>query len=448
MNKQKEMTGLAPDLIIECGLLLTMADEDKPLKNVRLLIQGDRIIDIKGRDEWLPESNKCETIDAKDSLVMPGLVNSHSHAAMSIFRGYADDLPLNEWLFEKIFPAEAKYINPDTVYWGTLLACVEMIASGTTSVIDGYFYEDSAVKAIHESGLRAIISQGIIDFPAPGIPDPLKNLEVGKEFLEKWSDFSPLIKPGLFCHSPMTCSDRTISDAARLCQKHSVPLQIHLSETEEEVEETIRRTSKRPVTHLKELGILGPDLIAAHAIHLDNQEIDILAQNDTKVVHIPESNMKLSSGTARVSDMLKKGLTIGIGTDGCASNNNLDIFQEMDTAAKLGKITTMDPTATNAETVLRMATLWGAKVMRLDKVTGSIEKGKKADIIVIDMNSPHLVPLYNPVSQIVYSAKGSDVRDVIVNGRILIRDRKFLSLDPEGIMSKIRDIGRRIGGRG
>ena len=448
MNKQKEMTGLAPDLIIECGLLLTMADEDKPLKNVRLLIQGDRIIDIKGRDEWLPESNKCETIDAKDSLVMPGLVNSHSHAAMSIFRGYADDLPLNEWLFEKIFPAEAKYINPDTVYWGTLLACVEMIASGTTSVIDGYFYEDSAVKAIHESGLRAIISQGIIDFPAPGIPDPLKNLEVGKEFLEKWSDFSPLITPGLFCHSPMTCSDRTISDAARLCQKHSVPLQIHLSETEEEVEEIIRRTSKRPVSHLKELGILGPDLIAAHAIHLDNQEIDILAQNDTKVVHIPESNMKLSSGTARVSDMLKKGLTIGIGTDGCASNNNLDIFQEMDTAAKLGKITTMDPTATNAETVLRMATLWGAKVMRLDKVTGSIEKGKKADIIVIDMNSPHLVPLYNPVSQIVYSAKGSDVRDVIVNGRILMRDRKFLSLDLEGIMSKTRDIGRRIGGRG
>ena len=448
MNKQKEMTGLAPDLIIECGLLLTMADEDKPLKNVRLLIQGDRIIDIKGRDEWLPESNKCETIDAKDSLVMPGIVNSHSHAAMSIFRGYADDLPLNEWLFEKIFPAEAKYINPDTVYWGTLLACVEMIASGTTSVIDGYFYEDSAVKAIHESGLRAIISQGIIDFPAPGIPDPLKNLEVGKEFLEKWSDFSPLITPGLFCHSPMTCSDRTISDAARLCQKHSVPLQIHLSETEEEVEEIIRRTSKRPVSHLKELGILGPDLIAAHAIHLDNQEIDILAQNDTKVVHIPESNMKLSSGTARVSDMLKKGLTIGIGTDGCASNNNLDIFQEMDTAAKLGKITTMDPTATNAETVLRMATLWGAKVMRLDKVTGSIEKGKKADIIVIDMNSPHLVPLYNPVSQIVYSAKGSDVRDVIVNGRILMRDRKFLSLDLEGIMSKTRDIGHRIGSGG
>ena len=448
MNKQKEMTGLAPDLIIECGLLLTMADEDKPLKNVRLLIQGDRIIDIKGRDEWLPESSKCETIDAKDSLVMPGLVNSHSHAAMSIFRGYADDLPLNEWLFEKIFPAEAKYINPDTVYWGTLLACVEMIASGTTSVIDGYFYEDSAVKAIHESGLRAIISQGIIDFPAPGIPDPLKNLEVGKEFLEKWSDFSPLITPGLFCHSPMTCSDRTISDAARLCQKHSVPLQIHLSETEEEVEEIIRRTGKRPVSHLKELGILGPDLIAAHAIHLDNQEIDILAQNDTKVVHIPESNMKLSSGTARVSDMLKKGLTIGIGTDGCASNNNLDIFQEMDTAAKLGKITTMDPTATNAETVLRMATLWGAKVMRLDKVTGSIEKGKKADIIVIDMNSPHLVPLYNPVSQIVYSAKGSDVRDVIVNGRILMRDRKFLSLDLEGIMSKTRDIGHRIGSGG
>ncbi|MBW1765334.1 MAG: amidohydrolase family protein, partial [Deltaproteobacteria bacterium] len=175
---------------------------------------------------------------------------------------------------------------------------------------------------------------------------------------------------------------------------------------------------------------------------------DILAQNDTKVVHIPESNMKLSSGTARVSDMLKKGLTIGIGTDCCASNNNLDIFQEMDTAAKLGKITTMDPTATNAETVLRMATLWGAKVMRLDKVTGSIEKGKKADIIVIDMNSPHLVPLYNPVSQIVYSAKGSDVRDVIVNGRILMRDRKFLSLDLEGIMSKTRDIGRRIGSRG
>jgi len=433
-----------PDLIIEDGTLLTMVEGEKPLQHATLLIQGGRIADILSSGEERPSFKGAQVLDARDSIIMPGLVNAHGHTAMTLFRGLADDLPLKQWLFEKIFPAEAKHLNEESVYWGALLGCLEMIASGTTTVSDGYFYQDATARAFQKAGLRALIAQGVIDFPAPGVPDPTQNLVVGKKFIERWEHVSELIRPGLFCHSLTTCSDKTLQEAMRLSQEFSLPLQIHLSETEEEVEEVIRRTGIRPVLHLDRLELLNESLIGVHAVHLEDEEIELLARNKVKIVHSPESNMKLASGMARVTEMLKKGIVLGLGTDGCASNNNLDLFKEMDTAAKLSKVRTLDPVNMGAATVLKMATVGGAKVLGLEKEIGTIEVGKKADIITVDVNKPHLVPLYNPMSTIVYSASGSDVKDVIVNGRVLMKDRTFTALDAEEVMTEVQKISEKI----
>jgi len=278
------------------------------------------------------------------------------------------------------------------------------------------------------------------------VPNPKGNLAVGEEYIKRWLGYSDLIKPGMFCHSPLTCSDKTLKRAMEISRDFSLPLQIHLAETSEEVSEIERLTGKRPVRYLDVLDILDEGLIAAHAIHLSDDEMECLAKRGVKTVHVPESNMKLSSGVARVSEMVEWGLIVGLGTDGCASNNNLDLFQEMDSAAKLGKVFTLDPVNLDATTVLKMATSWGASLLGLEKEIGTIEVDKKADIIVIDQNSPHLVPLYNPLSTIVYSASGADVRDVIVNGRILLKDRTFLTLDPEEIIERVTAFGREIAG--
>lgn len=433
-----------PDIVIEGGTLLTMVDGEEPIRNALVHIKRDRIIDIKTYDKGYRRPDDVDVIHAKAGIILPGLVNAHSHTAMTIFRGFADDMPLKQWLFDKIFPAESKYLNPENVYWGTLLGCLEMIASGTTSFVDGYFFQDDTVRAVHRSGLRAIIAQGVIDFPAPGVGNPEKNIDIGREFIERWLRFSDLIIPGLFCHSPVTCSNKTLTNAMEISCDHSLPLQIHLSETPDDVEEIIERSGERPVQYLNRLGLLSNDLIASHSIHLRDDEIDLLSEKDVKIVHLPESNMKLSSGVARVSEMLKSGLTVGIGTDGCASNNNLDLFQEMDSAAKLGKVFTLDPVDMAAGTVLKMATSFGAKIMGLESEIGTIERGKKADIIVLDLESPHMVPLYDPVSLIVYAASGADVKDVIVNGKILLKERQFQTLDQDEIMERVKEIGLEI----
>jgi 5-methylthioadenosine/S-adenosylhomocysteine deaminase len=432
-----------PDIIIEGGTLITMVDGESPVDNMRIIIRENRIFDIVSSD-IRPCPKAVEIIDAGNCLIMPGLINSHSHLAMTLFRGYADDLPLNDWLYKKIFPAEASHLDPENVYWGSLLGCMEMIASGTTGLIDGYFFQDATARAVQDAGLRALVAQGVIDYPAPGVPDPEKNLIAGREFIERWLNVSDLITPGLFCHSPVTCSADTLRGAMDISMEYLLPIQIHLSETTYEVEEIIKRTGQRPVPYLKGLGMLKKSLIAAHSIHLNDNEIDLLCGAGVSIVHAPESNMKLASGVARIPEMLRRGMTVGIGTDGCASNNNLDLFKEMDSAAKLGKVFTGDPVNMDAGTVLKMATSHGAKIMGLENETGTIEKGKKADIIVVDLNSPHMVPLYNPLSAMVYSAEGSDVRDVIVNGKILMKGRKFQTLDQEKVMERVRAISIRI----
>jgi 5-methylthioadenosine/S-adenosylhomocysteine deaminase len=441
----KDIPHQEPDIIIEGGLLITMVNGEAPIDSARICVKGDRITDIDVADNLSPSPKAAEVIDASDCIVMPGLINAHCHIPMTLFRGSADDLPLKEWLYDKIFPLESKHLRPETVYWGTLLGCLEMIASGTTSLMDGYFFEEDAVRAVHKSGLRARMAQGVIDFPAPGVPDPGQNLIKATEFIEKWLGFSDLISPGMFCHSPITCSDKTLKRAMDISRGFSLPLQIHLSEASEEANEIITKTGQRPVHYLDKLGILDEGLIAAHAVHLTGDEIGLLAERGVRIVHVPESNMKLSSGVARIAEMVSLGMKVGLGTDGCASNNDLDLFREMDTAAKLGKVFAQDPENMDAATVVKMATSWGGAVLGIEEEVGTIEIGKKADIIVVDLRSPHLVPFYHPFSALVYSANGADVRDVIVNGRLLLRDRTYQTLDPDEIMERVRALTANFG---
>jgi len=449
----KEGCGLQTDhqragvsLVIEGGTAITMVKGESPIPGARIVVSDGRITQIgKINEVRLPRDDRVETIDATNAIVLPGLINAHSHAAMTLFRGLADDLPLKQWLFEKIFPAEAAVLNPETVYWGALLGCLEMIASGTTCFADGYFFQDQTVQAACSAGLRGIVAQGVLDFPAPGIPDPRENVRLAREFVEKWLGFSDLITPGIFCHSPLTCSIRTLRKALEVSKEHDLPLQIHLSETAEEVREILRRSGKRPVHCLDQAGLLDSSLIAAHGVHLDFDEMKRLAETGVKIVHVPESNMKLGSGVARVTDMTRCGITVGLGTDGCASNNDLDLFCEMGTAAKLAKVFDEDPLSLDAGTALGMATTGSAAVMGLEAEIGTLEKGKMADIIIVDAGEPHLCPMYDPVSALVYSANGSDVRDVIVNGRILMRDRAFTTIDADEVVGKVKEIGKRIG---
>ncbi len=439
------MVGTRPELIVEGGTVLTMTEENPIIPDGRVLIAGGRILAVEpGREPASSRNEGVPKLDARGGIIMPGLVNAHNHAAMSLFRGFSDDLPLQQWLFEKIFPAEAKHLNPESVYWGSLLSCLEMIASGTTCFADGYFFQDATVKAVQAAGLRGVLAQGVIDFPAPGVPDPAENLRTAAAFLDRWQGVSELIRPGVFCHSPLTCRPETLQKALEISRDRGSPLQIHLSETLAEVAETQKRHGRRPAQLLGEIGLLGPDLVAVHAVHLDEAEMDLLQEREVRVVHVPESNMKLGSGAAPVRQMLGRGMRLGLGTDGPASNNDLDLFREMDSAAKLSKVSSLDPTALDAVTALKMATRWGAAVLGLGAEVGSLEKGKSADLIVVDIAQPHLCPLYDPFSALVYAAGGGDVRDVLVRGRVLLKDRRFTFLDPEEIMGRVREICRSI----
>lgn len=440
-----EIPATPPDLIIEGGVALTMAQDPGLIEHARIIISGGQITDIQSARIPSPLFNpETEVIDARDSIILPGLINCHTHTAMTLFRGLADDLPLKTWLFEKIFPAECEFLDPETVYYGALLGCMEMIASGTTCFADGYFFQDETVRAAHESGLRGLIAQGVIDLPAPGVPDPAQNLARGREFIERWLHFSPRIRPGLFCHSPITCSEETLIRSMEISQGHHLPLQIHLSETAEEIQDILNKSGLRPAQYLDQLGLLNPGLIAAHALHLDEKEMDLIRERGVNLVHVPESNMKLASGTGPIWRMLRRGVNIGLGTDGACSNNDLDLFCEMDTAAKLAKAVEHDPTSLSAGEALHMATVGGARALGLQNYIGTLERGKRADIITVDLTQPHLCPLHNPVSTLVYAANGGDVKDVIVDGIVLMKNRKFTMLEPDPVMAKMREMAKRI----
>ncbi|MFP3869254.1 MAG: amidohydrolase family protein [Syntrophobacteria bacterium] len=443
MESSKDSKTLA-DLLISGGLVLTMNQERETWSEGAVAVSGDRIVAVGKASILAEEIQARERLDAAGCLVMPGLINMHTHAAMTCFRGLADDLPLKQWLHEHIFPAEARHINEDSVYWGSMLAVVEMIGSGTTTCCDGYFYEGSAAKAVAESGIRAIVAQGVVDFPALGVPDPRANLKAAEAFIFRWQGKSTRLRPSIFCHSAYTCSPGTLRRAKEICTGHGVLLQIHLAETRAEVEEVQRLHGRPPVKHLQDLGLLDAATVCHHAVWVDGEEIELLAHGGVGVSHNPESNMKLASGVAPVPEMIAAGVKVGLGTDGCASNNNLDMFKEMDTAAKLHKVHRGDPAVCSAVEVTNMATRGGAAALGMADEIGSLETGKKADIITIDLDQPHLTPMYEPCSHLVYAARGADVRDVVIDGRVVMRRGRILFADKQEVMARVRKIGGSI----
>ncbi len=423
------------DLIIKNGTLLTMDFKNSILENGFLAIRGDRISNIGTGD--MPSIKATKIIDAKGGLVLPGLVNGHTHAAMTLFRGLADDLPLMQWLENYIFPAE-RNMDAEFVYTGTLLALAEMILSGTTTFCDMYLFEEEVAKAAKKAGVRCLVGEVLYDFPSPNYGSVGKGLEYTESLIQKWRD-DPIVSIAVEPHSLFTCSPELLMAANELALKHRVPLIIHVAETLNEVSEIKGKYGKTPIEHLDSLGLLGAHLIADHCVHLGPSDIKKMAEHGVKVVHNPESNMKLASGIAPVPELIKQGVTVGLGTDGCASNNNLDLFSEMDTAAKLHKVHAMDPTVVDAVTVLRMATIQGARALGLQDITGSLEIGKKADVIVIDTHKPHLTPMYNAVSHLVYAASGNDVTHSVINGKLVMEDRKLLTLDLDEIIARSRE---------
>ncbi|MGD9320652.1 MAG: amidohydrolase [Desulfobacteraceae bacterium] len=428
------------DLLIKNGTILTMDTQNAIIKDGVLGIKGDTISYIGSGDG--KEFQGKRTIDAKGGLILPGLINGHTHAAMTLFRGLADDLPLMEWLNNYIFPAESR-MDADFVYSGTLLACAEMIMSGTTTFCDMYLFEDEVARAAKEAGMRSLVGEVLYDFDSPNYGPMENGLKYTEDLINKWQG-DPLVSIAVEPHSLFTCSPELLSRCNELALKCNVPLIIHVAETRSEIDEVKKRYGKGPVEHLKSLRLLGPQLIADHCVHLGEEDIKMFAENDVKAIHNPESNMKLASGIAPVPDMLKSNVTVGLGTDGCASNNNLDLFAEMDMAAKLHKISTMDTTVMDAVTVMRMATIEGAKALGMGEITGSLEKGKKADVIILDTKKPHLTPMYNPFSHLVYSARGNDVTHCIINGQLLMEDRKLLGIDLYEIMEKARQKSRDV----
>jgi 5-methylthioadenosine/S-adenosylhomocysteine deaminase len=428
------------DIIIKNGTVLTMDSKNSIFETGFLCIRGDSISKI---GTGTPSSFKAEKIiDARGGLILPGLVNCHTHAAMSLFRGLADDLPLMEWLNNYIFPAERR-IDAEFVYTGTLLALAEMILSGTTTFCDMYLFEDQVARAARKAGVRCLVGEVLYDFPSPNYGPVEKGLEYTESLIQKWQK-DPLVSIAVEPHSLFTCSPELLTASNELALKYKVPVIIHVAETLTELSEIKEKYGKTPVKYLDSLGLLGPHLIADHCVHIDDADIKTLADHGVKVVHNPESNMKLASGIAPIPQMLSQGVTVGLGTDGCASNNNLDLFSEMDTAAKLHKVNSLDPTVMDALSVLKMATIHGARVLGLQNVTGSLEVGKKADIIVIDTHKPHLTPMYNAISHLVYAARGNDVSHSIINGQLVMEDRKLLTLDIAEIITRAREISIRV----
>lgn len=437
------MQSMDADIKIESGVVVTCNAVGDILDKGCVVIKQGRIAavgDMEAMRSWTAK----ETIDATGCVVMPGLVNAHTHLPMSLFRGLADDIPLMTWLNDYIFPAEATHITPETVRIGSLLSCAELLLSGTTTCCDGYFYEDSVAEAVFETGIRAIAGQGVIDYPAPGVPDPSKNIAAAISFVEKWAGRNSLITPSIFCHSPYTCSRETLIRSRNEAAFRGVLFQIHVAETKSEYDQIMKAHGVSPVKYLDIINVLRPGTLLVHAVWMDEEDRKRIADRGVSVVHNPESNMKLASGIAPIPELIEHGVSVGLGTDGSASNNNLDLFEEMDVAAKLHKLNRMDPTILDAETVLNMATADGADAIGLGQVVGSLEEGKQADVIVIDMQKPHLVPMYHPISHIVYAAKGSDVRDVMVNGKVLVKDGRLLTIDLEKLFERVEEVGRLI----
>jgi 5-methylthioadenosine/S-adenosylhomocysteine deaminase len=432
------------DLIVSARYLISMGPDRRVIDNGAVAVRGERIVAAGTRAEvdraWQPKSR----IDAGDAILAPGLINTHTHAAMSLFRGIADDLKLQDWLERFIFPAEAKNVTQDFVRWGTRLAALEMLLSGTTTFTDMYYFEDVVAETAKEAGIRGVLGETIIGFPVADAKTPADALAYTEKFINRFRN-DPLIVPAVAPHAIYTNSDETLKAARALANKYNVPLEIHLSETKKENDDLQARRHMSPTQLLDSLGVLNGRTVAAHCVWVDARDEALLKSHNVGVAHNPSSNMKLASGAAPVVDMLKRGIAVGLGTDGPAgSNNDFNMFEEMDLAAKLQKVVRLDPEALPARQALEMATIGGARVLGMEKEIGSLEIGKRADMIVVSLRAPNAVPIYDAYSQMVYALKGADVEDVIVNGRIVVRDKHALTLDQSAILQKAREYGEKV----
>ena len=434
----------AVDAIWSARYVITEDAQHRVIQNGAMAVKADRIVAVGTRAEIDAKYRPTTRLDRPDAILAPGLINTHTHAAMSLFRGIADDLKLQDWLEKFIFPAEAKNVSPDFVRWGTRLGCLEMLLGGTTTFTDMYYFEDVVAEAAKEAGMRGVLGETIIGFPVADAKTPADSLAFTEKYLTRFHN-DPLIVPAVAPHAIYTNSGDTLKAARALANKHNAPLVIHLSETKKENDDSQTQNHMSPTRYLDSLGVLTGRTLAAHAVWVDEADMAILKQRNTGVAHCPSSNMKLASGVAPIVRMLELGIAVGLGPDGPAgSNNDFDLFEEMDLAAKLQKVTTMNPQALPATAALEMATIGGARALGMEKEIGSLEAGKKADAIMVRIDRPNAVPLYDAVSQMVYALKAGDVRDVIVNGKTVVRDGRILTLNQAVVLQKAEEYRAKI----
>ncbi|AEH45006.1 amidohydrolase [Thermodesulfatator indicus DSM 15286] len=426
---------------IICAQYIISGGHEIPLIDSAIVVENGKILDMGAKDDIVSRYPLAEIIDFGDSIIFPGLVNAHTHASMTIFRGLADDLPLMTWLENYIFPVE-RHLKPEWVYWGAKLAIAEMLRSGITLFADMYLFEEEVIKAVEETGIRATLGEGLFDFPSPNYGPLEKGLALTEKLLKDYAGH-PRIKVMVCPHAAYTCSPDTLKAAAAIAERYDTLIHIHLSETKDEVALIKARYGQTPPFHLDSLGLLNERLLVAHAVQLTDEEIELLAKRQVKVAHCPESNLKLGSGVAPVPALLEAGVCVGIGTDGPASNNDLDLIGEMRSAALIQKGLTFDPTKLPAKDALNMATSLGAKALGWPEL-GRLVKDSPADLAVIKLSSSHLTPCYDPLSILVYSARAGDVTDVMVAGEFIMRDGRILTFDEEEAKKKVFEISQEI----
>ena len=422
--------------IIFNARILTMNEEMEIIKNGSILIEKNCIKEIRPGKIEMPDA---ENFDAEGMIVMPGFVNTHTHVPMTMLRGYADDLPLHTWLNDHIFPAEARMVTPENVVMATRLAFIEMIKSGTTCFNDMYFFEDIIAAEARKAGIRAVIGESLIDFPTPSFRTLDEGIARCESLVQQWYGHE-LIHPTVCAHSPYTCSKQTLRKAKDITEKYNRPLHIHVAETRQEVEDITTRTGLSPAAYLYSIGLLDRNVIAAHSVWLNPNDIELYARTGTSIAHCPKSNLKLASGIADTDAYLKAGINVGIGTDGTASNNTLDMVEETRFAALLPKGVHYNPEAVSAKTALRMSTINGAKALGLNHLTGSLEPGKRADLIVVHADASNMIPMYNEYSAIVYAANSKNIRSSMVNGKWIMLNREVMNIDKEETMNAMRRI--------
>ncbi len=423
------------DLIVRGGTVVTMNGDKRLIEKGSVAVDKSKIVAVGTIDDIAKEFRAAQTIDATGKVIIPGLINTHTHVPMSLFRGIADDLDLQEWLTKYIFPAEAKNVTEDFVRAGTRLGLAEMIRGGTTTFCDMYYFEDAVADETYKAGMRGVLGETIIDFPVPDNKSWDEGIAYAEKFVKKWQSNS-LIIPAIAPHAPYTVSKDHLKEAKALSDRLNAPLLMHLAEAESETE-FIKKNQEglRPVEYAEKIGLLSDKLIAAHVIQANESDLAILKKYNVGIAHNPQSNMKLAAGVAPVPAMLRLDLAVGLGTDGAASNNDLSLWEEMDTAAKLHKLFSGDPKVVSAEQAFEMATIRGARALHLGDRIGSLEAGKLADIVVVDFDSLNQTPFFNVYSHLVYATKANNVRDVIINGKVIMRDRALLTLN-ESVIKK------------